>query len=97
SASAIGWGPAPSRSWGAPLVPLAGRSRSPAPAARWVPGVGSERLEGGGDGGRRRRLPGQGLDRLQTVAGDHGDHPLVRANRPGRRQLGEGGDGDATG
>ena len=42
-------------------------------------------------------VSGQGLDRLQAVAGDQGHHPLVRADDALGGQLGQGGDGHAAG
>src|SRR6185437_464885 len=56
-----------------------------------------ESVEAGvdGDGGADR--PGQGLDGLEAVAGDHGDDPLVPSDVALGGQLGQGGDGDAPG
>ncbi len=56
-----------------------------------------ERVEGRGDRGRRPHVGRDGVDRLEAVAGDVGDDPLVGADDALGGELGQRGDGDAAG
>src|SRR4029453_15897006 len=86
----------------APSVPPSMAAVRPDPTARRPQGCTNlpsgdrgEQVGADGDGGVHAAV--EDLDRLETVPGDQGHHPLALAEYPGSGEPGEGGDGDPGG